>query len=72
MTIEERQQATEEVGRIVENIKRTKEQITEYEDMVFNTPDEIDLIGCARWLIDLRYQLKAEEEELENFLQDLY
>lgn len=72
MTIEERQAATEEVKRIIENISDTKSHIAEYEDMVFNTPDEIDLIGCTRWLLQLKEQLKAQEEELADYVLYLY
>ncbi|AMW62498.1 hypothetical protein BI001_gp141 [Bacillus phage Zuko] len=72
MTIEERRELEKEVCRILDDIKDTKEYITEYEEMIYNDRDEIDVVGCTRWLIQLKEQLKDQEYELENILESNY
>ncbi|ANM46163.1 hypothetical protein BELINDA_237 [Bacillus phage Belinda] len=72
MTIEERRELEKEVCRILDDIKDTKEYIAEYEEMVYKDRDEIDVVGCTRWLIQLKEQLKDQEYELENILESNY
>ncbi|ADH03298.1 gp152 [Bacillus phage W.Ph.] len=72
MKIEERQAAVTEVERILSNIKSTEEFIKEYKDMLYNNSDEIDVIGCARWLLSLKEELKDHYYELENYLESTY
>ncbi|AMW61389.1 hypothetical protein NIGALANA_241 [Bacillus phage Nigalana] len=71
MTIEERREAEKEVERILDNIKDTEDYIKEYKDMLYNDRDDIDVIGCTKWLIQLQEQLKAQQEELEYYLYDI-
>ncbi|AHZ10253.1 hypothetical protein [Bacillus phage Hakuna] len=71
MTIEERREAEKEVERILDNIKDTEDYIKEYKDMLYNDRDEIDVIGCAKWLLQLQEQLKAQQEELEDYLYNI-